>query len=225
MIYCLFQWFVKCSGFLVQLLIFRTKTTFEDKSVQGRRLRGKAIVVANHSGLMDFAVLMFTFPLRTLRCAAAELLYHKNPFMTFLITMLGCVRVEREQCDFSFMDRLKAVLDKGGVVEIFPESRLPDRKNDTRPLPFKPSYVYLALETGAPIVPVYHNGCAFRSEKLRVVVGKPIDALAMYDSTLSEKENVKRINDYVRSKIIELSKNVPTPIPFGENETRQEETV
>ena len=225
MIYCLFQWFVKISGFIPQLLIFRTKRHYEDKAVQGRCLRGKAIVVSNHSALMDFGVLMFTFPLRTLRCAAAELLYHKNPFMTFLITMLGCVRVEREQCDFSFMDRLKAVLDKGGVVEIFPESRLPDKAGDTRPMPFKPSYVYLALETGAPIIPVYHNGCAFRSERLQVVVGKPIDALAMYDNTLSEKENVQRINDYVRSKIIELSKDIPSPIPFGENETRQEETV
>ena len=130
-------------------------------------------VYSDVAALMDFGVLMFTFPLRTLRCAAAELLYHKNPFMTFLITMLGCVRVEREQCDFSFMDRLKAVLDKGGVVEIFPESRLPDKAGDTRPMPFKPSYVYLALETGAPIIPVYHNGCAFRSERLQVVVGKP----------------------------------------------------
>lgn len=218
MIYCLFQWFVKLTGLLPQLLLFRTKTTYEDRSVQGRHICGKAIVVSNHNALWDFAVLMYAFPFRTLRCAAAELLYAKNPFMTALITLLGCVRVERDQCDFSFMDRLKSVLDKGGVVEIFPESRLPMQEGDTRPLPFKPSYVHLALESGAPIIPVFNNGCAFRSERLRVVIGKPIDAQAMYDSALSERENVDIINQYVRSKIIELSKDVDCPFAFGENE-------
>ena len=217
MIYFLFQWFMRITGFLPQLFIFRTKTSYEDKAVQGRRIRGKAIVVSNHRALLDFGVLLFTFPLRTMRCAAAELLYHKNPFMTLLITLLGCVRVEREQCDFSFLDRLKSILERGGVVEIFPESRLPN-KQDHCPLEFKPSYVYLALETGAPIIPFYHNGCALRSEPLHVVIGKPIDALALYDSSLSEKENVARINDYVRSKIIELSKNIPSPYAFGESE-------
>lgn len=221
MIYCLFQWFVKITGFLPQLIVFRTKMHYEDRSVQGRTIRGKAIVAANHRLLIDFGVLMFAFPFRTLRCAAAEVLYHKNIFMTALLSLLGCVRVEREQCDFSFMDRLKAVLDKGGVVEIFPESRLPDQKGDTSPLPFKPSYVYLALESGAPIIPVYHNGCAFRKERLQIVVGKPIDALSLYDNTLSEKENVEKINKYVRSKIIELSKTVPSPFSFGEHEEKE----
>lgn len=221
MIYRLFQWFVKITGFLPQLLVFRTKVHFEDRAVQGRNIRGKAIVVSNHRMLIDFAVLMFAFPFRTLRCAAAEILYQKNPFMTALISLLGCVRVERDQCDFSFMDRLKSVLDKGGVVEIFPESRLPDKERDTCPLPFKPSYVYLALESGAPIIPVYHNGCAFRRERLQVVIGKPIDVLTLYDSTISEKENVEKINDYVRSKIIELSKTVSSPFPFGGGEEKE----
>ena len=225
MLHCLFQGFVKLTGWLPQWLIFRTKTTFEDRSVQGRGIRGKAIVVSNHNSIWDFAVLLYAFPFRTLRCAAAEVLYAKNPFMTAMLNLLGCVRVDRGQCDFSFLERLKAVLDKGGVVEIFPESRLPDREQDTRPLPFKTSYVYLALESGAPIVPVYNNGCAFSRERLQVVIGKPIDARALYDPALSEKENVQTINRYVRRKIIELSQNVRSPFPFGENEETEETAV
>lgn len=218
MIYALFQLYVKITGFLPQWLLFRTKFHYEDKAVQDRKIKGKAIVVANHRALMDVGVLMFTFPTRTLRCAAAELLYKKNILMTAFLHLLGCVRVERDQCDFSFLDRLKAVLEKGGVVEMFPESRLPTQEGDVCPLPFKPSYVYLALETESPIIPVYHNGCATRREPLEVVIGTPIDVVEMYDSQLSEQENVQRINQYVRSKIIELSRNVPSPYPFGERE-------
>ncbi len=205
--YFLFQWFVRITGYIPQRLIFRTKVHYEDKSVQGRHIPSKAIVVSNHNYLMDFGVLLFVFWTRTLRCAVAEIMYNKNIFMTALLKALGCIKVERASCDFEFLDRLKSILDKGGVVEIYPESRLP-KKGEERPLEFKPSYVYLALDSGAPIIPVYNNAQLFGNNRERVVIGKPIDALAMYNDNLSEKENVDIINSYVRSKIIELGKQL-----------------
>ena len=208
MLLWLCNWSVKITGFLPQLLVFRTKVHYEDRKVQDRRIRGKAIVVSNHNDLMDFAVLMFVFWRRTLRCAAAELLYRKNLLMTFVLHFVGCVKVDRDNHDFTFLSKLKKILDRGGVVEIYPESRLPDREGDVKPLPFKPSYVYLALESGAPIIPVYNNGKMFARERERVIIGKPIYVEELYDSTLSEKENIDRINQYVREKIIELGKEL-----------------
>ena len=203
MLYFLFHWFVKLTGYIPQLFILRLKVQYEDKAVQDRRIRDKAIVISNHNDVMDFAVLLFVFPTRTLRCAVAEIMYQKNFFMTSLLKLLGCIKVERDSCDFDFLDRMKRILDRGGVVEIFPEARLPE-KDEERPLPFKPSYVYLALESGAPIIPVYSNAKIFSKENERVIIGKPIDVLEMYDNSLSEKENVQNINTYIRSKIIEL---------------------
>jgi 1-acyl-sn-glycerol-3-phosphate acyltransferase len=203
----LFNWFVKLTGWIPQLVIFRTKVHYEDKSVQNRRIKGKAIIVSNHNYLMDFAVLMFVFWRRTLRCAVAELMYHKNVFMTFLLNALGCVKVERDDHDFSFLSRLKKILDKGGVVEIYPESRLP-LPGEELPLEFKPSYVYLALESGAPIIPIYNNAKPFAKERERVIIGKPIYLEELYDGTLTEKENIDKINTYVRNKIIELGKEL-----------------
>lgn len=207
MIYTIFNWFVKITGYIPQKLIFRTKYYYEDKKVQGRNIRSKGIVVCNHNSLFDFAVLLFTFPTRTLRCAVAEITYDKNFFMKFFLRLTGSIRVERESFDFSFLEKMKKILAKGGVVEIYPEARLP-RKGEERPLEFKPSFVYLALESGAPIIPVYSNAQMFSKERERVVIGKPIDASAMYDSNLSEKENIKNITTYVRSKIIELSEKL-----------------
>ncbi len=203
----LFQWFVKITGFIPQLIVFRLKVHYEDKSVQGRLIRSKAIVVSNHNYLLDFGVLLYVFWSRTLRCVVAEVMYNKNIFMTALLKALGCIKVERDGYDFSFLDKAKSILEKGGVVEIYPESRLP-QKGEKRPLEFKPSYVYMALESGAPIIPVYSNGQLFSTKNERVIIGKPIYASSLYDSALSEKENVSRINEYVRSKIIELSKQL-----------------
>ena len=207
MLYFLFNWFVKITGYIPQLLLFRTKIYYEDRKVQGRYIRSKAIVICNHNYLMDFAVLLFLFWTRTLRCAVAEVMYSKNFVMTGLLKALGCVKVDRNEHDFSFLNSLKRILDKGGVVEIFPESRLPD-KTEERPIEFKPSYVYLALESGAPIIPIYSNAKLFGRERERVIIGKPIDVMSLYDNSLSEKENIHIINSYVRSKIIELKRNL-----------------
>lgn len=203
MLYFLFNWFVKITGFIPQLLLFRKKIHYEDKNVQGRRIRGKAIVISNHNYLLDFGVLLYVFPTRTLRCAVAEILYGKTFLMRWLLNLLGCVRVDRNEHDFSFLGKLNRILKKNGVVEIFPEARLPE-KGEERPLEFKPSYVYLALESGAPIIPVYSDANLFSKKRLNVIIGKPIDVTTMYDENLSEKENITKINTYVRSKIIEL---------------------
>lgn len=210
----IFNWFVKITGWIPQLLIFKTKVHYEDKTVQNKRIKGKAIVVSNHNYLMDFAVLMFVFWRRTLRCAVAEIMYRKNAVMTLLLKALGCVKVERNDHDFTFLTKLKRVLDKGGVVEIYPEARLP-LPEEERPLEFKASYVYLALESGAPIIPIYNNAKPFGKERERVIIGKPISATDMYDPSLSEKENIANINAYVRSKIIELGKELEKQIAEG----------
>lgn len=201
------NWFVKITGWLPQLILFRIRVYYEDKTVQNKRIKGKAILVSNHNSIMDFAVLMFVFWRRSLRCAVAELMYHKNIFMTLLLKALGCVKVERNDHDFSFLGKLKKILDNGGVVEIYPESRIPE-KSEVRPLEFKPSYVYLALETGAPIIPIYNNGKMFTKERTRVIIGKPIFVDELYDSALSEKENINNINHYIRGRIIELGKEI-----------------
>jgi len=98
------------------------------------------------------------------------------------------------------------VLDKGGVVEIFPESRLP--KKDEGMIRFKPSFVLIALRSNAPIIPVYTQGNYFNKKRNHMVVGTPIDARQLYDDSLSEKENLQLISDYVQEKIRNLQDGI-----------------
>ena len=203
----LFNWFVKITGWLPQLILFKTKVYYEEKTSQNKRIKGKAIVVSNHNQVMDFAVLMFVFWRRTLRCAAAEILFRKNFIFTLFLKALGCVKVDRNEHDFSFLTELQQILDKGGVVEMYPESRLP-KDGESRPIEFKPSYVYLALESGAPIIPVFSNVKMCSKKRNDVIIGKAINVADLYNTELSEKENINNINTYVRSKIIELGKQI-----------------
>ena len=210
-----FHWFVKITGFIPERLVFGTKVYYQDKSVQSRRIRGKAIVVCNHQSIFDFAALLFVFPSRTLRALAAEVLYEKGGLMRLLLNCFGMIRVDRDAKDFSFLDRCARILDQGGVIEIYPESRLP-KPGEERPLPFKPSAVYLALETDTPIIPVYSTGKLFCKERNRVIIGAPLDPRELVDDSLGLTRNVADLTEIMRGKIIELQHQLEARV--GEEE-------
>ena len=198
--------FVKITAYLPQLAIFRTKVYYEDKAAQSRRIKGGAIIISNHTSVWDYAEYLFVFFFRTLRAQMAEVLFEKKPLGLFL-KMMGGIRVNRGANDFACVTKSEKILEKGGVVLIFPESRLP-LKGEERPLPFKPGAAYLALLSGAPVVPVFTNGRYFSKKRARVIIGKPIYARDLIDDSLSEKENLARITDIMRDRIISLEKQL-----------------
>ena len=196
--------FTKVTAWPVQKVLFRTKILYQDKAVQNRKIKGPAIVVSNHTAIWDYAIWLFVFISRTLRFQMAELLF-KKPVLGPFLRGLGGILVDRNAYDFSFMDRSMQILEKGGVVGVFPESRIP-RPEEQRPLPFKPSAAWLALLSGAPVIPVYTNGVYFSKHRAKVVIGTPFYAADFTDASLSEKENIARVNEVLRARIIELEK-------------------
>ena len=201
-----FNAFVKITAYPVQKVIFRTKVYYEDKRVQRRHIKGKAIVISNHTSVWDYAIYLFVFFTRTFRCQMAEVLFEKKPLGLFL-KMMGGIFVNRNTFDFGFIAKSQEILDKGGVVGIFPESRLP-LKGEERPLEFKPSAAYLALLSGAPVIPVFTNGKYFTWQRARVIIGTPVDVQALTDDSLSEKENLAAVTKALREKIIDLERQL-----------------
>ena len=197
------SWIIKIVNYIPQLIVFRTRVYYENKSVQRRRIKGSAIVVSNHITIMDFAVMMFVFYSRTLRCLMAELMFKQNFVLTFLLKILGGIKVDRDSHDYSFVSKCCKILDKGGVIEIYPEARIPQPGEET-PLPFKSSAAYIALESGAPIIPVYNEGKYFKLRSNRVIIGTPIDVRELYDNSLGHTENLENISKILRQRVIEL---------------------
>ncbi len=187
----------------MQFICFRTKVYCEDKKVQGRRIKGPAIVVSNHTSVFDFAVFLFVFFGRTLRYQMAEVLFEKNKILGWFLRKLGGIRINRKTYNFSFIDKSEEILRDGGVVGIFPESRLP-LKDEERPLPFKASAAIIAMRSDVPVIPVYTNGKYFAKERARVIIGRPIYVNEYVDSDLTEKENARNISIIMRDKILEL---------------------
>lgn len=195
---------MKITGWPAQFICFRTKIHYEDRSVQGRRIKGPAILISNHTAVYDYAVWMFVFFFRTLRFQMAEVLFtHK--MLARLLRHLGGIFVDRNAHDFSFMAKSEAILARGGVVGIFPESRLP-LPGEERPLEFKVSAAYLALASGVPVIPLYTDGSYFCRKRAHVIIGKPLYAQDLAPEGCDEKETLRQVSEGLRQRIIELEK-------------------
>ena len=199
--------FVKITGWPIAALAYRTKYYYEDKSSQKRKIKGPAIIVSNHTAISDFMVYMYTFWNRNINCVMADILYKKNKFMNWFLPKIGGVKVCRESKNYDFINKCGEILKNGGIVEIFPEARIP-KAHEKRPLEFKPSAAYLAMISNVPIIPVYTNGSYYKKSRARVIIGKKLFVKDLIDDKLSEKENIEKINKFLRDKIIELGENL-----------------
>ena len=209
----LFIWFVKITGFIPYLFYFRTKRYYVNKS---KKRKHAALLISNHTAVMDFALYLYIFHNRTIRPLAAEILYNKNKFLTFFLKMIGAIRVDRDLFDFSFIEKSIDTLNKGEDVLIFPEGRIPD---DKKMLEFKSSVVEIALETDAPIIPIYTNGSYGKKKRAKVIVGEEIYLSRLYDNNLTKKENIDNLTNYVRNTIVNLEEKLYAIEQKKENST------
>lgn len=197
------QLFIRITGYPVYRICMNPKYRYEDRKVQGRTIKGKAIIVSNHTTVWDFGFWLYALPLRAHRCIMADVLKNKNFLLTFFLSMNQGIFISREVQDLGFIKKCGQILNRGGVVQIFPEARIAEDYEE-KPLPFKPSFVYMSLKYNVPIIPLYSSGNYFKRERTKAAIGKPIYASEVYDENKSRKENLLYIAEYVRKKIIEL---------------------
>ena len=202
----LFQFFVRITGYPVYRLWANPRFRYEDRKVQGRLIKGKAIIVSNHTTVWDFGFWLYALPFRAHRCIMADVLKHINFFLTLFLKLNQGIFVSRKAQDLGFIKQCQHILDRGGVVQVFPESRIAEA-DEEKHLPFKPSFVHIALESNAPIIPLYSSGDYFKKGRVRAAIGKPIYVKDLYDESKSHKENLLEIAEFVRRKVIELGES------------------
>ncbi len=118
---------------------------------------GALIIAANHRSFMDPWVIGMMLR-RPIYYVAKTELFHRR-ITAWLLNSLGAFPVARGHGDRDAMDAARRILERGDVVVIFPEG------TRTRPGALgtpKRGVGRLALETGAPVVPVALIGCTVR---------------------------------------------------------------
>ncbi len=137
---------------------------------------GPVIIAANHRSFLDPFVIA-TIARRPLYYVAKEELFTYR-WVAWILNALGAFPVSRGTGDREMIDTAKAILARGDAVLIFPEGTRTRPGSLGRP---KRGVGRLALETGAPVVPVavigteaVRRGWRFRPHKVRIRIGRAL---------------------------------------------------
>ena len=196
------RWLALLSAWPVQLLVFKRKTYYEDRRAQGRRVRGKALIVSNHFSVFDYMVNLFLFPFRKLYVVYWP---QNSKRIRWGMKFFGGIVSDRDVMGLRFMDESVKTLEKGRVVQIYPEAYISE---DGRMDEFKPSYVLIALRAEAPIIPVITDGQYGLFKRVHLIIGKPIDLWDYCTSEDPTKEEIMALNDIVYKKCLELQREL-----------------
>ena len=139
--------------------------------------RGPLLLVANHINFLEIPVLRKCLDPRPM-AGLAKAESWDNPLIGYLFTLWGAIPIRRGEADLGAMRRALAALQQGCILAVGPEGT---RSHHGRLGPGHPGVVALALQSGAPILPVAHFGGErvgqnvrrLRRTLVRIVVGDP----------------------------------------------------
>lgn len=200
----LLLWLAKLTGAIPAMLFFKRRTVYADRRSQSRRIKGAAVIVSNHTSIFDYMVMLYLFPWRTLHYLTAELMFF-NKALAWLMSCLGAVRVDRKSGEMSFIGEAVSLLKRGRVVGIFPEAYV---SRDGKIGEFKPSAAYIALKSGAPVIPVYCSGGYGLFKRVDTAIGERIYLRDYCPADDPTPEELGRLSAMLRDRVRELERQV-----------------
>lgn len=188
-------------GYVPGLIWMRPKNYYVSEKAK-QRIKGGALVVANHTGFFDPVYMMMSLYYRRQHFVATKEFF-SNKFNKFLFEKIFlCICVDRESSALSTLRAVLSVLKEGEVVSIFPEGHISEQKDGT-PDTFKSGVVLMALKSGCPIVPMYIQKRENIFKRQVAVYGEPI-YVSLSDTQLPVVEYMAQVASQIRDKEVEL---------------------
>ncbi len=161
---------------------------------------GALLFCGNHRTYLDPPLITVTAGRKMSFMAKEEL--KNNPFIRFLCFTFDGIWVKRDNKDIGSLKSAMKILKNGGCVGIFPEgTRNGMEKNEGK---LKNGASYMALKTGAKIVPIGIQGPAKPFTKNTIIYGEPLD-FSEYTSGKIDKGIEDKVSEELKEKIIALT--------------------
>ena len=186
---------------------------------------GPVVVAANHIGVID-GPLMAIFAPRPVHALTKREMFSGK--LGGFLHLVGQVPLDREQTDPEAIRTSLRVLEAGGAVGVFPEGTRGDGELRT----FKAGAAYLAMVSGAPVVPLTFLGSREpgagsgslppKGTRIDIVVGRPFAVeRAGWPRT---REQIRATNallaghmrDDLRNALDETGRSLPGQLPVND---------
>lgn len=192
---------------LLSLLLLRVEVRGREHVPAG----GPLIIVANHFGWLEPALLPTVVPYE-LEFLAAENMYHHRA-VGWVLHSYGAIPVRRGEVDRRALRGASQLLDGGGVLAIFPEGGVRSPGFRAALIPPRPGTAYLAVQHGVPILPVGFSGsgadifaCWRRLRRAPVVVtiGAPFGPLTAPGHGAARRHALDEASELIMQRIAAL---------------------
>ena len=206
---------------------FRRRWDIHEHGLEHVPRTGAVILASNHIGWLDGPLLFITAP-RAPHALVKEEEFHGRTGR--LLTFVGQIKVSRTRNDTGAVRRSVQALAADQVVLVYPEATRGNGEFDV----FKNGVAYLALVSGAPVVPIAIFGTRQPGEpadarpakgaRLDIVYGAPIQLPMQVwprdRGTMADAGD--RIHDHLRAHVSRaksvLQRDLPGPLPTGSSD-------
>jgi 1-acyl-sn-glycerol-3-phosphate acyltransferase len=176
---------------------------------------GPAILASNHLSILDSTFLPLVLP-RLVTFAAKAEYFTGNPLVATFMKGTGQLRIDRDSASAAqaVLDAAAGVLNGGGLFGIYPEGT---RSPDGRLYKGKIGVAWLALTTGAPVIPVAMSGTdrvlppgasVPRIARIGVRIGEPMT----FSGDAGHARTRREVTDQVMQAIQKLSRQEYVPV-------------
>lgn len=166
----LFYDFVKITAALPGLLWYRPKLIYENDAAR-ERIRGGALVIANHIGFFDPVYLHCAVWYRRMHFVCLQQFFDSS--WGWFFRAVHCIPIDKKNVGIESVREIIRHLKAGGIVSMFPEGHVNDGSGELDA--FKSGAVLMALRGGAPVLPVYIRPKKHWYDRLIMVIGQRVD--------------------------------------------------
>lgn len=209
--------FVKFTWIPVLYLLHAPKVRFYNAENKMPQIKGRAIVISNHTWWMDPIALIQIIWKRRLHSLAAVEVLGPSRLATWIRRLMLFVDIDRSKLDIQgFNNCLKLLCDEKCLL-VFPEGRFVFEEEIQ---PFKGGTALMALQTNAPIYPVYIFGLYKPFRRIHLAIGDPVNVSDLVKEP-PNSETIEKLNELLRARVNDLKNRLEAEIPDREIEERR----
>ena len=187
---------------------------------------GPAIIVANHSSPVDPLLLWFRHfaqfrkpRLRVIGFLTAREYHLQSGPVGWVCRAMQSIPVERSGHDMAPLREALRRLQAGHLLGVFPEGRLNRNTPDEQLLPGGTGAAWLAMRSGAPVIPVFIRNAPRPASIVRAFLtrsrstltyGNPID-LSCWSEKKPDHKELTEVTDLIMQQLAELGGVRPSP--------------
>ena len=182
----LIRWLLYINSIIPALILFPIKKIYLRKEKK-EKYNGPVVIAMNHTAFLDYVEALLAFPGRRKYVLVGAQFYAYNPVLTFFLKAMGVIKVDAVTGNMDAVNKAVEQINKGHSILIFPEGHI---ETEGKLLEYKQAAALISLSSGAPIVPVFHNGRIGPGKRDLMFIGS-----YMYPDTYMTREGLDSLQD------------------------------